>query len=194
MMKFHLAVAAISIFLSSFGGAQAEQAAQDVLQSNLDAVFVVLKNKDLAKQAKQKEIEEIITPMFDFPLMAKLSLGKKHWTGLTAENKNRFTALYIKRLRQSYLDKLATYTDEKVIFGSAVEVDKKVHIPTDLVSKGSKTSMLYKLYASKSGWKIYDIEIQGVSLIRSYRSQFNEILKNGTFEDLIMKMEKPLKN
>ena len=194
MMKFHLAVAAILIFSSSFGGAQAEQAAQDVLQSNLDAVFAVLKNKDLAKQAKQKEIEEIIAPMFDFHLMAKLSLGKKHWTGLTPEDKDRFTALYIQRLRQSYLDKLTAYTDEKIIYGSAVEAGKKVHISTDLVSKGSKTSMLYKLYASESGWMVYDIEIEGVSLIRSYRSQFNEILKNGTFEDLISKMENPTQN
>jgi phospholipid transport system substrate-binding protein len=193
-MKTVIATIAIFIFFSPYAVAGETETAQDVLQRNLDAVFAILKNKDLTKQAKQKEIEAIVTPMFDFPLMAKLSLGKKHWTGLTPENKDRFTALYIKRLRQSYLDKLTDYTDEKVIYGSAVEVDKKVHIPTDLVSKGSKTSMLYKLYASKSGWMIYDLEIQGVSLIRSYRSQFNEILKNGTFEDLIMKMEKPLKN
>jgi phospholipid transport system substrate-binding protein len=164
------------------------------LQSNLNAVFAVLENNDLEIQAKQKEIEAVVTPMFDFPLMAKLSLGKKHWTGLTSENKDRFTALFVKRLRQSYLDKLTAYTDEKVVYGSAVEVDKKVHISTDLVSKGSKISMLYKLYTSKSEWRIYDIEIQGVSIIRSYRSQFNEILKNGTFEDLIAKMEKPLNN
>ncbi|MGD9350267.1 MAG: ABC transporter substrate-binding protein [Desulfobacterales bacterium] len=193
-MKTVIATIAIFIFFSPYAVAGETETAQDVLQRNLDAVFAILKNKDLTKQAKQKEIEAIVTPMFDFPLMAKLSLGKKHWTGLTPENKDRFTALYIKRLRQSYLDKLTDYTDEKVIYGSAVEVDKKFHIPTDLVSKGSKTSMLYKLYASKSGWMIYDLEIQGVSLIRSYRSQFNEILKNGTFEDLIMKMEKPLKN
>ena len=54
--------------------------------------------------------------------------------------------------------------------------------------------MLYKLYVSKSGWRIYDIEIQGVSIIRSYRSQFAEILKNGTFDDLLEKLEKPIAN
>jgi phospholipid transport system substrate-binding protein len=194
MMKTILVTVAILISLAPIAGAEDEETAQDFLQTNLDAVFAVLEKSDLGIQAKQKEIEAIVTPMFDFPLMAKLSLGKKHWTGLTLENKDRFTELFVKRLRQSYLDKLTAYTDEKVIYGSAVEVNKKVHISTDLVSKGNKISMLYKLYASKSAWRIYDIEIEGVSLIRSYRSQFNEILKNGTFEDLIAKMEKPLNN
>jgi phospholipid transport system substrate-binding protein len=194
MMKTILVTVAILISLAPMAGAGDEETAQDFLQTNLNAVFAVLEKSDLGIQAKQKEIEAIVTPMFDFPLMAKLSLGKKHWTGLTPENKDRFTELFVKRLRQSYLDKLTAYTDEKVIYGSAVEVDNKVHISTDLVSKGNEISMLYKLYASGSAWRIYDIEIQGVSLIRSYRSQFNEILKNGTFEDLIAKMEKPLDN
>jgi phospholipid transport system substrate-binding protein len=194
MMKTIQVTLAILISLAPIAGAGDLETAQDFLQSNLDAVFAVLDKNDLGIQAKQKEIEAVVTPMFDFPLMAKLSLGKKHWTGLTPENKDRFTELFVKRLRQSYLDKLTAYTDEKVVYGSAVEVDKKVHISTDLVSKGSKISMLYKLYTSKSEWRIYDIEIQGVSIIRSYRSQFNEILKNGTFEDLIAKMEKPLNN
>ncbi|NIW43752.1 MAG: hypothetical protein GWN30_02920 [Gammaproteobacteria bacterium] len=193
-MKTFLIIATILIFLSSLAGAQDDDTAQEALQSNLDAVFAVLEKKDLDKQAKQQEIEAIVTPMFDFPLMAKLSLGKKHWTGLTPENKDRFTELFIKRLRQSYLDKLTAYTDEKVIYGSAVEVNKKVHIPTDLVSEGKKISMLYKLYPSSNSWKIYDIEIQGVSIIRSYRSQFKEILRNGTFDDLLKKMEKPANN
>ncbi|MGD8961232.1 MAG: ABC transporter substrate-binding protein [Desulfobacterales bacterium] len=193
-MKTFLAVFGIFIFFSSFVVAGDKETAQDVLQSNLNAVFAVLEKKDLAKQAKQKMIEEIVTPMFDFQLMAKLSLGKKHWTGLTPEKKDRFTELFIKRLRQSYLNKLTAYTDEKIVYGSVVEVKNKVHIPTDLVSKGKKISMVYKFYASQSGWRIYDVEIQGVSIIRSYRSQFAEILKNGTFEDLIAKMEKPHNN
>lgn len=174
--------------------AESPNGAEDFLKAKLDAVFSVLENNDLEKQAKSEEIVEIVTPMFDFPLMARLSLGRKHWTGLADEKKDRFTELFIKRLRQSYLNKLTAYNDEKIIYGSAVAVNNKIHIPTDLVSTGKKISMLYKLYASKSGWRIYDIEIQGVSIIRSYRSQFAEILKNGTFDDLLEKLEKPIAN
>jgi phospholipid transport system substrate-binding protein len=70
----------------------------------------------------------------------------------------------------------------------------KIHVPTYLISKKNKISMRYKLYQSESEWKIYDVEIQGVSIIRSYRSQFSEILKNGTIDDLLLKLEKSVEN
>ena len=71
-----------------------------------------------------------------------------------------------------------------------VENNQKIHIPTYLVSKDRKISILYKFYDSEPGWKVYDLEIQGVSIIRSYREQFDQILQKGTFEDLLAKMEK----
>ena len=164
--------------------------AEDIVKSKLDAVFTVLKNESLDQQAKKNEINAIVTPMFDFDLMAKLTLGKKYWPGLPQEKKEKFTELYIELLKTSYLDKLALYTDEKVIFEPAAQVKNKVHIPTELISKDRKTSILYKLYKPADGWKVYDLEIQGVSIIRSYRSQFVQILQNGTIDDLLLKMEK----
>lgn len=169
-------------------------AVKDLLKSKLDSVFEVLQTKNLEQEDKNKEIVAIVTPLFDFALMAKLSLGKKYWPGLTAEQKDRFTELFVERLRQSYLNKLTTYTDEQIIYEPPVEVDKKIHIPTNLISKGKTISMLYKLYPNNNSWKIYDVEIEGVSIIRSYRSQFNEILQKGTFSDLLKKMEKPVNN
>jgi phospholipid transport system substrate-binding protein len=169
-------------------------AAEGFLKSNLDAVFEVLKKKDSDPQAKNSEVVEIVTPMFDFALMAKLSLGRKYWPDLSREHKEKFTELFVKRLRQSYLNKLTAYTDEKIVYESAVAVKKKIHISTHLISKNKKISMLYKLYPSNNTWKIYDVEIQGVSIIRSYRSQFKEILQNGTFDDLLQKMQKSVNN
>ncbi len=165
--------------------------AEELVKRKLDAVFAVLQKKDLQQQAKKKEISEIVTPMFDFELMAKLTMGRKHWPSLPLEKKEKFTTLYIELLKKSYLDKLALYTDEKVIFEPPAQVKEKVHIPTQLVSKDRKTSILYKLYKTADDWKVYDLEIQGVSIIRSYRSQFDEIMQNGTIDDLLLKMEKP---
>jgi phospholipid transport system substrate-binding protein len=165
--------------------------AEEIVKSKLDAVFAVLQKKDLDQQARKKEIDEIVTPMFDFGLMAKLSLGRKYWPNLPREKKEKFTQLYIELLKTSYLDKLALYTDEEVIFEPPTQVKKKVHIPTQLVSKDRKTSILYKLYKPADDWKVYDLEIQGVSIIRSYRSQFGEVLQSGTIDDLLLKMEKP---
>lgn len=169
-------------------------AAEEFLKTNLDAVFVVLQNKGLEESVKFDQIENIVTPMFDFKRMAKLSLGRKYWPDLTREDKEKFTNLFLERLRQSYLNKLTAYTDERIIYDSPVTIQKKIHVPTHLLSKNKKISMLYKLYPSNNTWKIYDIEIQGVSIIRSYRAQFDEILQNGTFEDLLQKMQKPVNN
>lgn len=194
-IKSELVYAIIGLFLlCQVVMADDKGAAEEFLKSNLDAVFAVLQKNDLAQDAKKNQVVEIVTPMFDFPLMAKLSLGKKYWPDLSREHKERFTELFVERLRQSYLNKLTAYTDEKITYESPVAVKKKVHVPTLLVSKGKKISMLYKLYSSDNTWKIYDVEIQGVSIIRSFRSQFKEILQNGTFEDLLQKMQKPLNN
>ena len=170
------------------------QAAAEFLKKNQDSVFAVLQQADITSAEKNKKIIEIITPLFDFALMAKLTLGKKVWPGLTKEQKERFTQLFIERLRSSYLDRLTLYTDEKVIYEAPVEVKRKVHIPTSLVSKDNKISILYKFYKSKTDWQIYDLEIQGVSIIRSYRAQFSQILQNGSFDDLLKKMEKKTEN
>lgn len=163
--------------------------AEDFLKARLEAVFAVLQNEELAQQAKSEEIVEIVSPMFDFALMAKLTLGKKYWPGLTEENKEKFTDLFIKKLRTSYLSKLTLYSDEKIIYEPPVQDKNKVRISTYLISKDKKISMLYKFYNSMNSWKIYDVEIQGVSIIRSYRSQFYEVLQNGTIDELLLKLE-----
>jgi phospholipid transport system substrate-binding protein len=118
-----------------------------------------------------------------------LTLGKKYWPGLTEANKEKFTDLFIKKLRTSYLSKLTLYSDEKIIYDPPVQDENKVRISTYLISKDKKISMLYKFYNSNDSWKIYDVEIQGVSIIRSYRSQFYEILQNGTIDELLLKLE-----
>ena len=169
--------------------AQNKSSAEELLKENLAAVFTVLQKQDLNQKAKNHEIIDIVNPMFDFSLMAKLTLGRKYWPGLTPQQKESFTQLFIKRLKASYLDQFTLYTDEKVLYESSVAVKQKIHIPTYLVSPHQKISILYKFYNSDSNWKIYDLEIQGVSIIRSYRSQFHEILKSGTFDDLLTKLE-----
>ncbi|MGD9363605.1 MAG: ABC transporter substrate-binding protein [Desulfobacterales bacterium] len=188
----NLLIAAI-ILLLFFQSAAADDKSKidNLLKTNLDAVFTVLQKKDLDQQAKNKEIVDIVTPMFDFDLMARLSLGKKHWPGLSQDKKERFTELFIKRLKASYLSNFTLYTDEKVLYEPSVQVKEKIHTPTYLISKDKKISILYKFYNAQKNWKIYDLEIQGVSIIRSYRSQFSSILESGTVDDLLLKLENP---
>ena len=165
--------------------------AQALLETKLDAAIAVLQQKDLDPQKKNEQLVEIVSPLFDFRLMAKLSLGRKYWPGLSEEKKDEFTDLFIKRLRASYLEKISLYTDEKVFFKTPVQNKRKVRIPTEIISNNNRISMIYKLYKSKKDWKIYDLEVEGVSIISTYRSQFDQVLSKGTIDELLQRLEKP---
>ena len=165
--------------------------AQALLKTKLDAAIAVLQKKDIDQEKKNEQLVEIVKPMFNFRVMAKHTLGRKHWPGLSKEKKDEFTDLFIKRLQASYLEKLSLYTDEKVFFKTPVQNRRKVRIPTEIISNNTRISMIYKLYKSKNNWKIYDIEIEGVSIISTYRSQFDQVLLSGSMDDLLMKLEQP---
>jgi phospholipid transport system substrate-binding protein len=121
--------------------------------------------------------------------MAKLSIGKAHWSKFNAKQRAEFTTFFTEQFQSFYIDKLDLFSDEKVIFKPATVVKKrKVQVPTVLLSKGKEYSILYKMSNTRAGWKIYDIAIEGVSLVHTYRSQYNHILKSGKIEDLLVKM------
>jgi phospholipid transport system substrate-binding protein len=176
-----------------------KSAAEEALKSKLEAVLSVLQKKEVELEAKKKELIEIVSPIFDFSLMAKLTLGREFWPGLAKEKKERFTELFVKRLKESYLKKLTRYintsyintryTNTRIVYNAPIQVKKRIYIPTELISKDKKICMLYKLYKSKHNWKIYDIEIEGVSLVITYRSQFSQVLRKGTIDDLLKKLE-----
>jgi phospholipid transport system substrate-binding protein len=167
---------------------------QDLLKKRLDAVLLVLQNEDISIDAKKEKVSDIVTPMFNFQLMAKLTLGKAQWSAMSAQQQEKFTALFIELLRGTYLDRISLYTDEKIIINDSVAIsDSKVKVNTVLVSKGENLTMLYKFYRADGVWGVYDVEIEGVSLIRSYLNQFREFLSKGTIDDLIQELEKPEK-
>jgi phospholipid transport system substrate-binding protein len=162
-----------------------------VLQGTLDSVLAVLRNKGLEPKVRDKQVSDIVTPVFDLPLTAQLSLGKEHWSKLTVDQRKRYTDLFVQRLKDTYRDKLAQYTDEKVVLKPVVRKEGKVQISTDVVSKEKSFAIVYHFYQSNKVWKIYDVEIEGISMIRTYRSQFDEVLAKGTVDDLLRQLEKP---
>lgn len=173
----------------SWATATDKDSAQDYLKNKIDSFIDVLNEERLKETEKKEKIEAIVTSLFDFPLMAKLTLGKKYWPGLTEDEKQKFTNLFIERLKASYLDKMMLYSGEDIIFAPAVQEGNRVHILMTLTTNEQTIAMTYKLYKSKRNWMLYDMEIKGVSLIKSYNSQFSEILETGTIQDLLKKME-----
>lgn len=165
---------------------------RDLLQSRWEAVIITLKKTDIDDKVKEKQIYKIVSPLFDFPLMAKLTLGRKNWPKLSPPQREKFIRLFTSRLRSSYLDKVKLYTDEKGMY-KPIQQKKKtiIYVPMQLVTKDEDIAILYKLRKEDKFWKIYDVEIQGISILRTYRSQFDDILRRGTVEDLLSQLEKP---
>ena len=159
-------------------------------KEKVDIVINILKDKSLSKNEKKEGILETIDGLFDFSLMARLSLGKKHWKSLSKEKRNEFSELFVERLKMSYLEKLDLYTDEEVVVDEARKTKKnRVEVLTYLVTKDDKKEMIYKLYKTKKkGWMVYDVDVLGVSIVQTYRSQFSGVLKKETMEQLMERM------
>jgi phospholipid transport system substrate-binding protein len=160
-----------------------------LLKSKIDAVMVLLQDETIVTKVRDEKILALVKPLFDYKTMAKLSLGKKHWPTLNASEKKTFSELFVERVQQSYLDKLDIYTDEEIIYETSQASGKKIYVPTTLISKDNRISVLYKFYRSRAGWKIYDVEIGGVSVIQTYRSQFDDVLREGSVEVLLEKLK-----
>jgi phospholipid transport system substrate-binding protein len=163
----------------------------DLMRTKWDSVAKVLQNKELDEKAKADIVDYIISPVFDFELMGKLALGKTHWPKLNASEQKTFTVLFVQRLKASYRDKIMLYKDEQVEFQPAVQRKEMIQIPMTLISNSKKTAILYKLHRLDKTWKVYDVEIEGVSILLTYRSQFDDILARGTVKDLLSQLEKP---
>lgn len=165
----------------------------ELVRLKWDAVISVLDNNDLDQEGKDTQIDKIVSPIFDFGLMAKLSLGREHWPKFKGRQREKFTELFVKRLKKSYQEKIALYTNEQAFFKPGVQQKNKkiIQIPMELMCKEKGIAVLYKLRKVNKRWKIYDVEIEGVSILLTYRSQFDDILRNGTVEELLGRLEEP---
>jgi phospholipid transport system substrate-binding protein len=171
---------------------------EEIVRAKWPATIAVLQDQDLDQAAKEKKIERLVSPLIDFPLMAKLALGKAHWTRLNPSQRERYVPLFIERIKRSYREKIALYEDEQVLikFPPSGTITRKtrssrtVHVPIELTTKGRQAVVLHKFRKVDKQWKLYDVEIEGVSILLTYRSQFTDILRTGTVEDLLAQLGK----
>jgi len=192
--KFLVVVLALIFSINSLS-AEVTESIKSTFTKKIDSAIEVAKNKTVDKDTRNNKIVDIMAPMFDFELMARLTLGKKVWKSLSKEKRKEFTKLYVKRMENSYSSKVDAYTDEQVVIRN-IKRDKKNRITliTDVVDQDNKISMIYKYYKPKKNkqgkeeWLVYDVNILGVSIIKTDKSQFKEILKNGTIDELMSKM------
>ncbi|MDR2790981.1 MAG: ABC transporter substrate-binding protein [Campylobacteraceae bacterium] len=190
-MKLRLFLAAL--FACTLLSALEESRIDAVMSRDIIKATDILQNKNIGDEEKSKKIFEMFDSFFDFNQMAVICLGKAQWTQLNDAQQKEFIEKFVKRLKESYIVKLKLYTDEKITIQKAEKKSAaRIQVPMILSAKDGQTyEILYKFYDTKNerGWLIYDVDVVGISIVQTYRSQFEGALKSGTFEDLIKKID-----
>ncbi|MCF7973839.1 MAG: ABC transporter substrate-binding protein [Phycisphaerae bacterium] len=168
------------------------KAAPDVLlKSRMDKVMTVLKQKDMDPNVMAASIEKIVMPLFDFEVMAKLAI-RDHLKDMSDEQQTRYQTLFVTYLKDSYRSKLMLYSDESVKYKDPVVTNARlVQIPTEFVSKDKIIEVIYYFRKTNNLWKIYNVKIQGIGLIESYKSQFSEVIQKDGIDALLEQLKSP---
>jgi phospholipid transport system substrate-binding protein len=172
-----------------FAAASASEEVRALLRQKIDKVVALLHDASLTREERNRSIIVTVSPIFSFQTMAKLSLGREHWPKLTPEQQEDFSALFETRLKQSYVDKLDLYSDEEVRYGDVIKAGNQLHALTTLTGKDDSIEVLYKFFQGHRGWQVYDVEIGGVSVIQTYRSQFDGIISESGIDGLFDKLK-----
>lgn len=184
----------LSAAAAGFAATDADEAEEvgDMLKGKLDTVLELLEDQNLPETEMKKRIMDVIEPVIDFEIMAKLTLGRANWGRLSESEREEFVSLFVGQLKASYLDKTTLYSGQKVILGKSRKQGGKIQVPMELETSDKTVNVLYRFYPKGDEWKVYDVVINGASLVKSYRSQFNEILQSGSVEDLFKALKKDM--
>jgi phospholipid transport system substrate-binding protein len=195
-MKRNLRVLAIALLLLPAWlkpGAAAGGVPTDQIKSTVDKALVVLKDPRFKPAAKTKErrdqLRQILFARFDFTEMARRALGA-NWRRRTAQEQEEFVRLFTDLLERAYTDTIESYTDEKIVYvgekqdGNYAEVNSKI-----LTSKGQEFTIDYKTRVAGREWKVYDVVVENISMVNNFRSQFNRVINNSSYEELVRRLK-----
>ena len=169
---------------------------QDQLKSTIDNILGILRDPSLKgeEQAEKRRASlcKVINERFSFAKMSQLSLAR-HWKKRNDEEKKIFIELFGQLLEETYISKIEAYTDEKVVYVKEYVKKKKAQVNTKIVTDTVEIPIDYRLYQTNNGsWLVYDLVIEGVSLVGNYRSQFDQILQKDTYEKLVEELKKKI--
>ena len=169
----------------------------DTVQTNVNKVLEVLRDPDLkpesAKEIKKEKLDAIYEQMFDEVELSRRSLGG-NWNKLNPAQQQEFIQLYRQILEKAYLEKILSYTNEKVVFSKENMLsNNQAEVQTKVITSSREISIFYRVILKDGTWKVYDVVVENVSLVQNYRSQFNSILAKNTPDGLLEILRKKVK-
>jgi phospholipid transport system substrate-binding protein len=139
-------------------------------------------------ERRRTEIRRAADSLFDFTEMSRRSLGR-HWADRTSAERDEFVRLFTDLVARTYIGKIDRYAGEAIAYiGERVDGDEASVRSQVVTAKGSQIPVEYRLHRSNDNWTAYDVLIENVSLIGTYRSQFDRIIKTESFGDLLRRL------
>jgi phospholipid transport system substrate-binding protein len=173
-------------------GAAYAGAPTDSVKKHVDKFLEILQDPELSdnKKKQKEELWDVALKLFDFTALSMRSVGTA-WREMTNEQKKEFTDLFAKLLERTYMDKIREYNDEKVVYEDEVMLsDSKAEVQSKIVTQGKEIPILYRLYKTSGEWRVYDVLIENVSMVKNYRTQFRDYLSKNSVEDLLEHLRK----
>lgn len=182
------AEAALVVLLAAGLAAAALPTPTGVVRAAADGVIAVLRASGRAAD-RRGALERAVEPAFDFDDMARRALGP-HWRARTVAERQQFTALFRGLLERAYVKRLEAYDGERVQYLGETRDGAYATVRTAIVTpRDTEIGADYRLHAGAAGWRIYDVRIDGVSLIENYRAQFDTVIDESSYEALVGRLE-----
>lgn len=170
-----------------FSGEPTEQVKQTT-----EKILSILTNPALRQPSRNEEKKRLISrtvdERFDWEEMSKRALAR-HWASRSPEEKKEFVRLFRDLLERTYLDKVDLYSGETARYeGESIDGNFAVVKIKVLTAKGKEIPVEYRMTKKGADWLVYDISVEGVSLVNNYRVQFNSLLAKSSFKELLQKL------
>jgi len=177
--------------------ASEESELEEHIHTKLTEIQVLI-DSGQEKEKLHTELIEVLKKIFDFELMAKLSLGKTQWKKMSIGQRVEFIVIYTKRMENSYSSKLDTYNSKKIDIYSTTKKKNRILLKTNIKSNEQILSVNYKFYKPKKQkenqdvWLVYDVEILGVSILKADKAQFRDFLSTKSIQELMKALQKQI--
>ena len=165
----------------------------DQVRGSVDRVLQILSDPELKKDTKTADrraaIRTVANEIFDFTEISQRSLAR-HWTARTPAERQEFVQLFGDLLEHSYITKIETYSGEKIQYAGETPDGDQAVVKTRIVTKqGLEIPVDYRMFLRADRWRAYDVNIEGVSLVSNYRTQFNTVIQRTGYPDLVTKLK-----
>jgi phospholipid transport system substrate-binding protein len=167
--------------------------ATEAMRGTIDEVLRILADRDLKQPSKANErrqlLEKVVGERFDYQEMSRRSLGAS-WNNLSEKDRQEFVSLFQTLLVNTYADKIESYTGDGVQYINERTEKEYAEVRTKVLTGKTEIPLDYRLLNKGSAWRVYDVVVDGVSLVNNYRGQFSKILRNGSYADLVDQLRK----